>query len=463
MTDLSTLAPDFVDAAHSLVYCSVEHRRPRRPSALARDAPDLGVGRQPAHRLARHHPQPQAGDLPSGPTSAAPTWTGGPSRSWRTATSSRSPTTPAGPGSWESSGPRRRPWASTRRRSGSPAGTHPPHRASSWPGWTRGACRSAGWRRGRVELRTWRAAGSREGGGRVCRWDARDIRPPPHWTCREAAVVWFTPHVTATTQKDSSIVLRFLAAPMDITYGGTVHGGGCWSGSTRPATPARPAGARTTASPSTSATSGSPGPSRSASWSRWRPGWCTPGGRACTSSSRCRRPIRRRGSTPRPRAASRCSSPSTATAARAGPDVDTADPEDGRAAGGRAAQRAGAGRHRGGDEGAGLHLRRHRRCERTLRFLAAPSDVNWGGKVHGGTVMRWIDEAALRVRRRLEPGLRHRRLLRRGAVLPAAADRLRRRGARRGWCTPGGRACTSRCTSAPATRRRTSCSSPRTA
>ena len=30
----------------------------------------------------------------------------------------------------------------------------------------------------------------------------------------------------------------------------------------------------------------------------------------------------------------------------------------------------------------------------TLRFLAAPSTVNFGGKVHGGTVMRWIDEAA---------------------------------------------------------------------
>ena len=29
-----------------------------------------------------------------------------------------------------------------------------------------------------------------------------------------------------------------------------------------------------------------------------------------------------------------------------------------------------------------------------LRFLAAPTDVNWGGKVHGGSVMRWIDEAA---------------------------------------------------------------------
>ena len=32
--------------------------------------------------------------------------------------------------------------------------------------------------------------------------------------------------------------------------------------------------------------------------------------------------------------------------------------------------------------------------EITLRFLATPTDVNWGGKVHGGTVMRWIDEAA---------------------------------------------------------------------
>lgn len=29
----------------------------------------------------------------------------------------------------------------------------------------------------------------------------------------------------------------------------------------------------------------------------------------------------------------------------------------------------------------------------TLRFLAEPSDVNFGGKVHGGTVMKWIDQA----------------------------------------------------------------------
>jgi len=31
--------------------------------------------------------------------------------------------------------------------------------------------------------------------------------------------------------------------------------------------------------------------------------------------------------------------------------------------------------------------------EITLRFLAEPSDVNFGGKVHGGTVMKWIDQA----------------------------------------------------------------------
>ena len=30
--------------------------------------------------------------------------------------------------------------------------------------------------------------------------------------------------------------------------------------------------------------------------------------------------------------------------------------------------------------------------ELTLRFLAQPSDVNYGGKVHGGVVMKWIDQ-----------------------------------------------------------------------
>lgn len=31
--------------------------------------------------------------------------------------------------------------------------------------------------------------------------------------------------------------------------------------------------------------------------------------------------------------------------------------------------------------------------ETTFRFLAEPADVNFGGKVHGGAVMRWIDQA----------------------------------------------------------------------
>lgn len=31
--------------------------------------------------------------------------------------------------------------------------------------------------------------------------------------------------------------------------------------------------------------------------------------------------------------------------------------------------------------------------ELNLRFLAEPADVNYGGKVHGGVVMKWIDQA----------------------------------------------------------------------
>ncbi|MDQ3618369.1 MAG: acyl-CoA thioesterase [Pseudomonadota bacterium] len=35
----------------------------------------------------------------------------------------------------------------------------------------------------------------------------------------------------------------------------------------------------------------------------------------------------------------------------------------------------------------------HPQRELTLRFLAEPNDVNYGGKVHGGVVMKWIDQA----------------------------------------------------------------------
>jgi acyl-CoA hydrolase len=31
--------------------------------------------------------------------------------------------------------------------------------------------------------------------------------------------------------------------------------------------------------------------------------------------------------------------------------------------------------------------------ELTFRFLAQPTDVNFGGKVHGGMAMKWIDQA----------------------------------------------------------------------
>ena len=34
-----------------------------------------------------------------------------------------------------------------------------------------------------------------------------------------------------------------------------------------------------------------------------------------------------------------------------------------------------------------------RQRELNLRFLAEPTDVNYGGKVHGGMVMKWIDQA----------------------------------------------------------------------
>lgn len=30
----------------------------------------------------------------------------------------------------------------------------------------------------------------------------------------------------------------------------------------------------------------------------------------------------------------------------------------------------------------------------TMRFMAQPTDVNFGGKVHGGTMMKWIDTVA---------------------------------------------------------------------
>lgn len=43
-------------------------------------------------------------------------------------------------------------------------------------------------------------------------------------------------------------------------------------------------------------------------------------------------------------------------------------------------------------------------CRETLRFLSAPTDVNWGGKVHGGYVMDWIAQGARLVAERWHGG-----------------------------------------------------------
>jgi acyl-CoA hydrolase len=58
--------------------------------------------------------------------------------------------------------------------------------------------------------------------------------------------------------------------------------------------------------------------------------------------------------------------------------------------------RRGAHMHRASiariDRGSG-HAMSGEQRELTMRFLAEPMDVNFGGKVHGGTVMKWIDQA----------------------------------------------------------------------
>ena len=86
-----------------------------------------------------------------------------------------------------------------------------------------------------------------------------------------------------------------------------------------------------------------------------------------------------------------------------------------------------------------------------LRFLAAPSDVNWGGKVHGGIVMRWIDEAAhVLVTQWIEDAA--------NVAVYATSSR-----SRRGSSTPGTRACTSACTFGRVARRERSGASRRIA
>lgn len=193
---------------------------------------------------------------------------------------------------------------------------------------------------------------------------------------------------------DSSIVLRFLAAPMDITYGGTVHGGkllewidkagyACavgWSGHycvtvyvgdvrfTRPVAIGELVEVqaqlvhtgRTSMHILVSVSSADP-----------KTG-------AFTEATRCVTVFVAVDGDGRP----------TSVPTWTPPTPEAADLEAAalRSAEVRASIKAAMDEQTYSDAGTAP--------ERTLRFLAAPSDVNWGGKVHGGTVMRWIDEAA---------------------------------------------------------------------
>lgn len=90
-------------------------------------------------------------------------------------------------------------------------------------------------------------------------------------------------------------------------------------------------------------------------------------------------------------------------------------------------------------------------CRETLRFLAAPTDVNWGGKVHGGYVMHWISSTAKLVAERWHQGearatfaggVRFYRPMFIGDLVEVEARLILTRA----------RSCTSRCMCAPATR-----------
>lgn len=41
-----------------------------------------------------------------------------------------------------------------------------------------------------------------------------------------------------------------------------------------------------------------------------------------------------------------------------------------------------------------LSKKREKQSEITFQFISEPSDVNFGGNVHGGAVMKWIDQTA---------------------------------------------------------------------
>ena len=288
-----------------------------------------------------------------------------------------------------------------------------------------------------VELRRWRAAEA-ERTHAVLRPTIR----PPAATAHGAASSGSLPHVT---EKDSHIVLRFLAAPTDAGYCGSVSGGRvlewidkagyAWrsGGAARYCVTAYVGNVRFTRPVGL-------GDLVEATARLVHTGRTSMHILVTSRPGRPRRPELRRPPVPDGLRGGRRRRPPDPGPPLV-PAPTTEDLAERRPPSGEIDVRA---EIEAAMEGADLHRGGHR-AERVLRFLAAPTDVNWGGKVHGGIVMRWIDEAAhvlahpVDRRRRQRRGLRRRR-----AVLPAAADRAPRRGRGAAAATPAARACTCR-------------------
>ena len=141
----------------------------------------------------------------------------------------------------------------------------------------------------------------------------------------------------------------------------------------------------------------------------------------------------------RRRTASWSSSPSTRTADRPRCPARSRGRARPRVAGERRTPDRSAQRDRRSHGRPDLQRRRHR-ARVVLRFLAAPTDVNWGGKVHGGIVMRWIDEAAHVLATQWTGSASNVAVyVGRGPLLPAAHGSATSWRSRRACCSPGPR------------------------
>ena len=144
MTDLDTLAPDFVEAAHTLVYCSVSTvDRAGRPRSRVMHPIWEWDGRRLTGWLASM-PSPKMAHLAGRPYVSCAYHDG-----WAVAVVADSRIEPITDDAgrthvWELFRAAPPPLGFDPGRSAYLAGTRPRRPGSWWPGWTRGGCRSAG-------------------------------------------------------------------------------------------------------------------------------------------------------------------------------------------------------------------------------------------------------------------------------------------------------------------------------